>query len=77
MFNLVGVLIVLIHYCLQVKNLDRIIIIAKNWLDDLCMNCMANENFKDYIKFLITLVEENYEFIKESEYFENLLVNSD
>jgi hypothetical protein len=38
---------------------------------------MANENFKDYIKFLITLVEENYEFIKESEYFENLLVNSD
>jgi len=38
---------------------------------------MANANFKDYIKFLITLVEENYEFIEESEYFENLLVNSD
>jgi len=67
----------MIHYCLQVKNLDRIIIIAKNWPDDLCMNYMANANFKDYIKILITLVEENYEFIEESEYFENLLINSD
>jgi len=76
-FNLVGVLIVLIHYCLQMKNLDRIIIIAKNWPDDLCMNCMANVSFKDYIKILITLVEENYEFIEKSKYFENLLVNSD
>ncbi len=77
MFNLVGVLIALIHYCLQVENLDRIIIVAKNWLDDLRMNYMANVSFKDYIKFEVTLTEENYEFIEKSKYFEKLLVNND
>ncbi len=41
------------------------------------MNYMANASFKDYIKFEITLAEENYEFIEEVEYFEKLLVNSD
>ncbi len=38
---------------------------AKNWLDDLPMNYMANANFEDYIKFEVTLAEENYEFIEE------------
>jgi hypothetical protein len=76
-FNLVGVLIALIHYCLQVENLDRIIIVAKNWPDDLRMNYMANASFKDYIKFEVTLAEENYEFIEKSKYFEKLLVNGD
>ncbi len=49
----------------------------KNWLDDLCMNYMANASFKDYIKFEVTLVEKNYDFIEEFEYFEKLLINSD
>jgi len=34
---------------------------------------MENVNFKDYIKFEVAIVEENYEFIEEFEYFEELL----
>jgi ERCC4-type nuclease len=34
-------------------------------------------SFKDYIKYEVVLVEENYEFIEEYEYFENLLIESD
>jgi hypothetical protein len=41
------------------------------------MNYMANASFKDYIKFEVILVEENYEFIEEFEYFEKLLVDND
>jgi hypothetical protein len=41
------------------------------------MDYMANANFKDYIKFEVTLVEKNYEFIEQSEYFEKLLIDSD
>jgi hypothetical protein len=39
------------------------------------MNCTANACFKDYMKYEVVLVEENYDFIEESEYFENLLVD--
>jgi hypothetical protein len=41
------------------------------------MNYMVNASFKEYIKFEVTLIEENYEFIEEFEYFEKLLVDSD
>jgi hypothetical protein len=37
------------------------------------MHCTINANFKDYIKSKVVLVEENYEFILKSEYFEELL----
>jgi len=76
-FNLVGVLITLKCCRLRVENLDRIIIVVKNWPNDSCMNCRANTSFKDYIKFEVALVEENYEFIEESKYFEAWLVDSD
>jgi hypothetical protein len=76
-FNLVGVLITLKCCHLQVENLDRIIILVKKWPDDSRMNWKANAIFKDYIKFEVALVEENYEFIEESKYFEALLVDSD
>ncbi len=49
---------------------------VKNWPNDLCLNCMANVNFKDYIKFEVVVVEKNYEFIEEFEYFEKLLVDN-
>jgi hypothetical protein len=58
-----------------VENLERIIMV-KNWPNDLCLNCMANVNFKDYIKFEVVVVEKNYEFIEEFEYFEKLLVDN-
>jgi hypothetical protein len=50
-----------------VENLDRIIMVVKNWPNDLCLNCMANANFKDYIKVEVVVVEENYEFIEKIE----------
>jgi hypothetical protein len=33
---------------------------------------MTNSNFKDYVKSEVALVEENSEFIEESEYFKEL-----
>jgi hypothetical protein len=50
MFNLSGVLIALKHYHLQVEKVDQIITMVKYWLNDPCLNCLANANFKDYIK---------------------------
>lgn len=76
-FNLVGVLTILKCYCLQLKILDQIITLVKSWLYDLHLNCIANINFKNYIKFEVALIEENYELIEESEYFEKLQVDND
>jgi hypothetical protein len=50
MFNLVGILITLKHSHLQMKNLD--------WPNDLCLNCITNENFKDYFKVEVVLVKK-------------------
>jgi hypothetical protein len=50
MFNLSSVLIALRHYHLQIEKLDQIITVVKNWPNDPCLNCLANANFKDYIK---------------------------
>ncbi len=49
-FSLVGVWTTLWQFHLQMENLDRIITIVKNWLDDLCMNCIPNKNMKNYLK---------------------------
>jgi hypothetical protein len=77
MFNLVGVLTILKCYCLQLKNLDQIITLVKSWLDYLHLNCIANTNLKNYIKFEVALVEGNYELIEEFEYFKKLQVDND
>jgi len=45
-----------------------IIKIVKNWLDDLCMNCMQNKNTKDYLKVEGSLINDNYELIEKSKY---------
>jgi hypothetical protein len=70
MFSLASVLKTLRCCHLQVENLDKIIIVVKNWSNDPCLNHMTDSNFKDYVKSEVALVEENYEFIEESEYFE-------
>lgn len=50
------------------ENFDPNIIVIKNWLHDyLCLNCMANVDFKDYIKVEVFLVKENYELIEKVE----------
>jgi hypothetical protein len=46
--------------------------VVKNWSNDPCLNRTTDSNFKDYVKSEVALVEENYEFIEESEYFEEL-----
>ncbi len=59
------------------EKLDRIIITIKSWQDDMRMNCMPNESFKDYIKPKVVLVEKNYEFIENFEYLKKMLVDND
>jgi hypothetical protein len=67
-FSLLGILVALKQCRLQVENLNMIIKIVKNWLDDLCMNCMQNKNTKDYLKVEGSLINDNYELIEESKY---------
>jgi len=50
--KMVSLLGVLIACWLQVENFDQIIIVVKNWPNDQHLNCLANANFKDYIKSL-------------------------
>ncbi len=49
-FNLVGVLTTLRCYRLQEDNFDRIIIMVKNWLDNLHLNCSQHEDLIDFLK---------------------------
>jgi hypothetical protein len=60
------------HYCLQVKNLNRITIIINNWPDDSSLNYTPNANLKKYLKDEDGLVEDNYELVEEVKYFEEL-----
>jgi hypothetical protein len=41
------------------------------------MKCTGNASFKDYIKSKVVMVEKNYEFIEEFEYFKEMLVDND
>ncbi len=63
-FSLVRVLTILKHY-IQMKNLDQIIIVVKNWFDDLYLNHTPSVNLKDYMEAKVVLVEENYQLIKK------------
>jgi hypothetical protein len=53
-------LIVLNRNRLQVKNMDRIITLVKNWLDDPHANCKPHSDFKQYVKTKKSLAKENY-----------------
>lgn len=59
------------------KNLDRIIIVIKNWPDDPCLDCTSNINLKEYIKVEVILAKKNYELIEKIEYFEKLHIDED
>jgi len=75
--NLVGVLTILRCHCLEVQNLDRIIIIINNQPNDLHMHFTPNAYLKDYLKIKVGLIEDNYELIEKVEYFEELHVVKD
>ncbi len=77
MFSLTSVLIALKHCCLKVQNLDKIIFIINKWSNAMCLNCTPNVNLKDYVKAKIGLGQDNYEFIEEAEYFEEMQVDED
>lgn len=63
-FSLVRVLTIIKHY-LQVEIFNQIIIVVKNWFDDLHLNYTPNVDLKDYMKVEVVLVEENYQLIKK------------
>jgi hypothetical protein len=76
-FSLVGVLIALKHYRLQVDNLDQIITMVKNWLDNPCLNCSQHKDLTYFLKVEFVLAEDNYDLIEESKYFEQLELDKD
>jgi hypothetical protein len=49
-FSLVRVLTTSKHCRLQMENMDQIIIVMKNWFDDMYFNCKLNLNLKQYLK---------------------------
>jgi hypothetical protein len=61
----------------QVKNFNKIIIVAKNCLDDPCANCKPNLELKQYLKMKQFLEKENYNLIEEHNFLEELEVDGD
>ncbi len=74
-FSLVGILAALQRCCLQVENLDKINTIAKNWLDDFCIDYTPNKTMKNYLKVEGFLAYDTYELIEEAKYFEDMNVD--
>ncbi len=64
--NLVDVLTTLRCRCLQVQNLDWIIIIINNPPNDLHLHFTPHADLKDYLKTKVGLVEDSHELIKKS-----------
>jgi hypothetical protein len=64
-FNLGGVLTTLKRCRLHVDNLDRIIIVVKNWHDDPCLNFSQHKDLIDFLKVEFVLAKDNYDLIEE------------
>jgi hypothetical protein len=71
-YSLARVLTDLKCYRLQVDKLDRIITVVKNWL-----NYSQHKDLIDFLKVEFVLVEEKYDLIEESNYFEQLKLDKD
>jgi hypothetical protein len=69
-FSLARMLTTLRCCCLQLENMDQIIIVVKNWPNDLWSNCKPNLNFKQYLKAKGFLVEVKCNLIGERNFFE-------
>jgi hypothetical protein len=67
---LIKVLTCFVTCCLQVENLDWIIIVMKNWPIDPHLNCKKNEKIHESETFLMN---DNNDLIKEMEYFKNYI----
>jgi len=77
MFNLDVVLIALKCYRLQVDNLDQIITMVNNWPNDPHLNYSRPKDLTNFLKVEFVLVENNYDLIEESNYFEQLELDKD
>jgi hypothetical protein len=60
-----------------VDNLDSIIIVVKNWPNNPHLNCSQHKDLKNFLKVESSLVEDNYDLIEESNYFEQLELDKD
>ncbi len=54
------------------ENLNYIIIVVKNWFDDPYLNCSQHKDLIELWKLKFLLAKKNYDLIKESNYFEQL-----
>ncbi len=52
--------------------MDQVIIMVKNWLNNLHANCKPNSNLKQYF-----LPKENYDLIEKHNFFEELQLSND
>jgi hypothetical protein len=56
-FSLAYVLIALRCYRLPMDNLDQIIIVVKNWLNDLYLNCSQHKDLTNILKVEFSLAK--------------------
>jgi len=68
-FSLVGMLMALKHCRLLVDNLDQIISVM--------INCSQHKDLTSFLKVESSLVEDNYDLMEESNYFEQLELDKD
>ena len=70
-FSIAGVLTALRRCRLQVENLDRLVMVVKNWPNDPRLDCKATASMKEFMAVETSLTEENYDFIEVAGYFED------
>jgi hypothetical protein len=63
-FSLIGILTSFRKCCLQLKNLDNLIFVSKNWPNDPRIGCKSPFNLIDFIESDINL-EEKFEKFEE------------
>jgi len=67
-FNIIGVITNLKWTRLEIENLNRLILIMKNWLSDNCVGCDGPLKFKFMVKFLekdFIMIEKHIRLIEE------------
>jgi hypothetical protein len=74
-FSLVGILINLRRCCLQLKNLNKLIFVNKNWPNDLRIGCKSPFSLVDLIKTNLNLEEEFEKAFEKDEILELSILN--
>jgi len=68
----VGILTSLCHYKLGLTKLDALVMIYKNWLEDVQVGChFAKKDVGEFLTFEIDLLEAHEEELDQFGYFEN------